>query len=140
MIELKYVDSQVLYPLLKKAADNCQSFGVTRATIVNISSIFGSVSENTFGGSFGYRESKVIKFVIEMQFTYNIGKILYLVLMVSSSIKNSDFRKNLIINIIFNSLMLRTDNFVITSNAVSVGCQLIYLLFIVDDSKFFKIE
>lgn len=48
-------------PLLKKASDfnNSQPLGVQRATIVNMSSVLGSIQENVQGGLYAYRMSKV---------------------------------------------------------------------------------
>ncbi|XP_049937313.1 C-factor-like isoform X1 [Schistocerca serialis cubense] len=52
--------TQALVPLLRKAASHNASaqLGIGKAAIVNISSSLGSVSRNTFGGYYGYRESK----------------------------------------------------------------------------------
>lgn len=52
--------TQTLVPLLRKAARHNASspLGIGKAAIVNISSGLGSVSRNTFGGYYGYRESK----------------------------------------------------------------------------------
>ncbi|XP_071495697.1 C-signal-like [Diadema antillarum] len=51
--------TQVFLPLLRQAAwsSNLQTFSFERATIINISSILGSISKST-GGLAGYRESK----------------------------------------------------------------------------------
>lgn len=47
-------------PLLKKAShnNNTLELGVSRAAIINISSILGSIHENTEGGFYPYRSSK----------------------------------------------------------------------------------
>lgn len=52
---------QAFIPLLKKASkfNETQPMGVQRATIVNMSSILGSIEENQQGGMYAYRLSKV---------------------------------------------------------------------------------
>ena len=52
---------QALLPLLKKAADAVGGTGLScsRAAIVNITSRMGSIDDNTSGGSYPYRTSKV---------------------------------------------------------------------------------
>lgn len=51
---------QALLPLIRKAAkfNNEKPYGVERATIVNMSSILGSIAANDNGGLYGYRMSK----------------------------------------------------------------------------------
>ncbi|EDW26028.1 GL14172 [Drosophila persimilis] len=47
-------------PLLKKAseANGSEPMGVSRAAIINMSSVLGSIGSNTDGGIYGYRTSK----------------------------------------------------------------------------------
>lgn len=52
---------QAFLPLLKKAAQNksSESFSASRAAVINFSSILGSIAENSSGGLYPYRASKV---------------------------------------------------------------------------------
>lgn len=60
-----YAYFQALLPLLKTASEkNKSSTGVDKAVIVNMSSILGSIQQNTEGGFYPYRASKVTKFKI----------------------------------------------------------------------------
>lgn len=49
-----------LLPLLKKAAAGKSGFGINRAVVINMSSMVASITENTMGGMYAYRCSKVI--------------------------------------------------------------------------------
>lgn len=57
--------SQAFLPLLKKAASNYEKDGmsINRAAIVNMTSILGSIGDNTQGGYYPYRCSKVSRFL-----------------------------------------------------------------------------
>jgi NAD(P)-dependent dehydrogenase (short-subunit alcohol dehydrogenase family) len=48
-------------PLLKRAAQNKSSelLSASRAAVINVSSILGSIAENSQGGLYPYRASKV---------------------------------------------------------------------------------
>jgi NAD(P)-dependent dehydrogenase (short-subunit alcohol dehydrogenase family) len=52
---------QAFVPLLKKAVQNksSESLSASRAAVVNFSSILGSIAENSQGGLYPYRASKV---------------------------------------------------------------------------------
>ncbi|KDR15459.1 uncharacterized protein LOC110833571 isoform X2 [Zootermopsis nevadensis] len=52
--------TKAFIPLLKKAAAKNSSLplGVLRAAVINVTSVLGSISQNTSSGSHGYRESK----------------------------------------------------------------------------------
>lgn len=52
--------TKAFLPLLKKAAQNniSQSLGVSRAAVINFSSVLGSIAENSQGGFYPYRSSK----------------------------------------------------------------------------------
>lgn len=52
---------QALYPVLKKAATKNPDapMGISKAAVVNMSSILGSISGNLDGGYYPYRCSKV---------------------------------------------------------------------------------
>lgn len=52
--------NQACLPLLKKAsaANESHGVGVTRAAVINMSSILGSIESNAIGGGYAYRMSK----------------------------------------------------------------------------------
>jgi NAD(P)-dependent dehydrogenase (short-subunit alcohol dehydrogenase family) len=52
---------QAMAPLLKKAAAKNSSLplGISRAAVINMSSILGSIATNSDGGFYPYRTSKV---------------------------------------------------------------------------------
>jgi NAD(P)-dependent dehydrogenase (short-subunit alcohol dehydrogenase family) len=60
LMMLQY-EFQAFVPLLKKAAQNksSESLSVSRAAVINFSSILGSIAENSQGGLYPYRASKV---------------------------------------------------------------------------------
>lgn len=51
--------TKAFIPLLKKAAKKKNEFGIDRAAIINMSSLVASITENTMGGLYAYRCSKV---------------------------------------------------------------------------------
>ncbi|XP_063983571.1 C-signal [Diachasmimorpha longicaudata] len=50
--------TKAFLPLLKKAASKKQGMGVQRAAVINMTSIIGSIEDNTMGGFYPYRCSK----------------------------------------------------------------------------------
>ncbi|KAK0174560.1 hypothetical protein PV327_010319 [Microctonus hyperodae] len=50
--------TKAFLPLLKKAADGKKGMGIHRAAVINMSSIIGSIAENSMGGFYPYRCSK----------------------------------------------------------------------------------
>ena len=58
---LRYLWFQAFLPLLKKAASTGSSTGLScsRAAIVNFSTRMGSIDDNSSGGIYAYRSSKV---------------------------------------------------------------------------------
>jgi len=53
---------QAFFPLLKKAASASGSSGLSccRAAVLNFSTRMGSIDDNTSGGKYAYRSSKVV--------------------------------------------------------------------------------
>jgi len=61
---------QAFMPLLKKAASAGGSSGLScaRAAVINFSTRMGSIEDNTSGGIYAYRSSKVCIFVMLLFF------------------------------------------------------------------------
>lgn len=70
-------------PLLKQAAmkNSDKPFGCSKAAVINMSSILGSISLNTDGGLYPYRCSKVLPFYYpnnnHMTSIYFLGRFKY---------------------------------------------------------------